>query len=135
MSDHRVVLDSYALLAYFEAEKGATRVQETLRDAEAGKVSLLMSTVNWCEVYYSIWRAKGEQAAEQCALVMDQLPIALVDIDRQLAHIAARFKANYPIALGDCLAAALATARDANVLTGDPEFKKLEREVPVEWIE
>ena len=38
--------------------------------------------------------------------------------------------ASYP----DCYAAALAALRDAAVVTGDPEFKRIEAEVKVQWL-
>ena len=54
-----LVLDSYALLSYFEDEPGADKVQRLLEQAAKGKVSLLMSIVNWGEVYYSLCRSRS----------------------------------------------------------------------------
>lgn len=45
-----------------------------------------------------------------------------------------RLKAKYPVAYADCFAAALATEKDARIVTGDPEFKKMEGEVKIEWL-
>jgi predicted nucleic acid-binding protein len=56
-----------------------------------------------------------------------------------LAHLeneerASKLKAKYPVAYADCFAASLAIAKDATVITGDPEFVKMEKEVKIEWI-
>ena len=51
MNPGRIVLDSYALIAYFENEKGADRVERFLHQAESSRTPLLLSIVNWGEVY------------------------------------------------------------------------------------
>lgn len=128
------VLDSYALLAYFEDEPGAEKVQRILEQAEKGKASLLMSVVNWGEVYYSLRRSKGAEKAEDSLLIIDQLPIKLVEVQRDFMYQVARLKANHPIALGDCFAAALAAEHSCPVITGDKEFQKLGKLLTVEWL-
>ncbi len=40
----------------------------------------------------------------------------------------------HSVAYADCFAAALGIIRKAKVVTGDPEFKKFEHLVPLEWI-
>ena len=90
--------------------------------------------VNWGEVYYILYRSKGEHTAEESKLVMDQLPITLVEAGKSLTYQAARLKAKYAVAFGDCFAAALAIVNESQVLTGDPEFERMEREVTVSWI-
>jgi len=79
-------------------------------------------------------RSKGEDIAEESILIVDQLPISIVDVGRHLGHRAAEVKARHPLAFGDCFAAALALMNGTCVLTGDPEFRRLEGEVTVEWI-
>lgn len=130
----RLVLDSYAIIAYLEDEKGAKKVQEVLAAGERGKLLLFMSIVNWAEVYYSMYRAKGEKTAQECILVIDQLPIKLVDVSRESAYQTARIKSVHSLALGDCFAATVAIENNCPVLTGDREFKKLKRKVKVSWL-
>jgi predicted nucleic acid-binding protein len=38
------------------------------------------------------------------------------------------------LSLADCFAAALAFIEEAELVTGDPEFKQVEGEVKIEWI-
>jgi ribonuclease VapC len=130
----KFVLDSYALIAYFEHGMGAEQIKRLLREAEAGNLSLLMSIVNWGEVYYILYRSKGERAAEESKLIMDQLPITLVEANRPVTYHAAKLKAKYAVAFADCFAAALAIVNRSQVVTGDPEFRKLEGEVSISWI-
>jgi len=52
----RYVLDSYAMIAYFEDEPGADRVAKILRQLIQGKAKGYMSVVNWGEVYYNTMR-------------------------------------------------------------------------------
>lgn len=128
------VLDSYAVLAYFEDEPGAEKVERLLEQAEKGKAGLLMSVVNWGEVYYSLRRSKGSDKAEDALLIIEQLPIKLVEVQKDFMYRVAQLKAHHPIALGDCFAAALAAERRCPVVTGDREFERLGKLVTVEWL-
>lgn len=131
-----LVLDSYALMVYFEDEPGADKVQRLLEQAEQGKkLSLLMSIVNWGEVYYSLCRSKGAEKAEDVLLIIEQLPIRLVEVEKDFMYRVAQLKARHSIALGDCFAAALAIERRCPVITGDKEFAKLGNLVSVDWLE
>ena len=75
MKPGKIVLDSYALIAYFEDESSADQVKELLQQAEEREKSLLMNIVNWGEVYYALSRSKGESKAEESILIIDQLPM------------------------------------------------------------
>ena len=129
-----LVLDSYALLAYFEDEPGAEKVQRLLEQAEKGKIGLLMSIVNWGEVFYSLCRSKGSEKAEDSLPIIEQLPITLVEVGKDFMYKVAQLKANYAIALGDCFAASLAAERRCPVITGDKEFEKLRELLTIEWM-
>ena len=128
------ILDSYALIAYMEDEPGAMKVVRLLDKAEKRELSVVMSIVNWGEVYYSIFRAKGEVKAEESLLIIEQLPLKIIEEDRRIMYEVAKLKANYSIALGDCFAAAVALKMNFPVVTGDKEFKKLKGKVKIEWI-
>ena len=59
------VLDSYALMAFFEDEPGADLVRELILRAEDDRVKLLISIVNLGEIWYSIARATSSKTADQ----------------------------------------------------------------------
>lgn len=129
-----VVLDSFALLAYFEKEPGWKRVIALLTGAAAEEHLLACTTVNWGEVLYITERVYGREKADAVSNVLDELPISWVDVDRRLAREAANFKVGGGLAYADCFAAALAYMRDGPVVTGDPEFARVEDTVTVEWL-
>ena len=132
--DKGYVLDSYALMAHFEQEPGAERVERLLKAARAGKTALYLTAVNLGEIYYSVVRERGLGKADETLTMIEELPISIVAADKTLAVLAGKIKAAHPIAYADCFAAALANQLNTKVVTGDPEFKKLENEVGIEWL-
>lgn len=132
--DSAYVLDSYALLAHFEDETGGEQVRKILKAAQAGKTRLFLSVINLGELYYNTLRERGREQAEEVRFVTEQLPITIVDADKDITLDAARLKAVHPVAYADCFAAALGVRKKARVVTGDPEFKKFGETVAVEWI-
>jgi len=119
------VLDASALMAFFENRAGAEQVEELLAKAADAKRPLLMSAVNWGEVYYSVWRARGEPAAAAKLQEIAQLPIQVVDVDMELARLAASLKAQHNLPYADCFAAALAQNRKATLVTSDKDFQRV----------
>ncbi len=128
------VLDSYALMAFFEDESGADTVRGLILKAEEDGVQLVMSVVNLGEVWYSIARTNSPQTADQYIGEIHGMAIEVVDVDWQLTRQAAIFKADGNISYADCFAAALAKSRKAELVTGDKEFKCLEDQIKIAWI-
>lgn len=128
------VLDSYALMAFFEDEPGADFVRGLIHKAVESDTNLLMSAVNLGEVWYSIAHTNSPEIADQYVHEIKGLGIEIVDVDWALTRQAAAFKANGNISYGDCFAAALAKSRKADLVTGDKEFKPLEGEIKIAWL-
>jgi ribonuclease VapC len=128
------VLDSSALMAFFEDRPGADQVEELLAKAAEAKRPLAMSVVNWGEVYYSVWRARGEKAAAAKLQEIAQLPIEIVSVDMELGKLAASLKAEHNLPYADCFAAALAQARKATLVTSDKDFERVGDIVRTIWI-
>jgi predicted nucleic acid-binding protein len=130
------VLDSWALIAFFEDEPAAGDVEKLLQQAADEKHKLLMSVVNWGEVYYNTMRAVSQEAAEQKAQEIAALPIDIIGVsdDLALARQAAIFKASHRMSYADCFAAALAKQQNAELITGDPEFKAVEKDIKIVWL-
>jgi uncharacterized protein with PIN domain len=128
------VLDSYALMAFFEDEPGADFVRGLIHKAVESDTNLLMSVVNLGEVWYSIARTNTPAIADQYIHEIKGMGIEIVDIDWALTRQAAAFKVNGNIAYGDCFAAALAKLRRAELVTGDKEFKSLDGEIKILWL-
>jgi predicted nucleic acid-binding protein len=128
------VLDSYSLIAYLEGEEGAERMVELFRIARDSGRDLLLSVINWGEVYYITLREAGRERAEQAAHIISTLPIQVLPVDLELTKVAAEFKAAKRMSYADCFAAALAKVRRAELVTGDGDFKMVEGEIKVLWI-
>ena len=128
------MLDSYAIMAFFEDEPGADFVRSLILQAEENKVELLMSVLNLGEVWYSIARTNSTEIADRYIHEIESMAIEIVDVDWQLTRQAAAFKVNGNISYADCFAAALAKNRKAELITGDAEFKVLQDEIKISWI-
>jgi ribonuclease VapC len=130
------VLDSWALIAFLEDEPAADEVEKLLQQAADERHKLLLSAMNWGEVYYNTMREVSQEAAEQKAQEIASLPIEIVGVGDDLALVrqAAIFKATHNMSYADCFAAALAKLRNAELVTGDPEFIAIEKEVKIAWL-
>jgi predicted nucleic acid-binding protein len=109
-------------------------VEELLSKAAEARRPLLMSVVNWGEVYYAIWRAHGEKAANAKLQETAQLPVELMDVDAELARLAASLKAQHNLPYADCFAAALAQTRKAAPVTTDKDFECVTRVLKILWL-
>ncbi len=127
------VLDSYALLAYFRDEPGAETVEKLLVKAAQGNKPLHMTEVNYAEVRYMTIRKDGKAAWDKAAELLKSLPIEFRAADRAVAECAADFKVKHRLSLADAFAAALAKLKKAQLVTGDPEFRALEKEIKINW--
>jgi ribonuclease VapC len=128
------VLDSFALIAYFRDEPGAETVENLLVTAGKKDSPLHMTDVNYAEVKYMIVRKDGGEAWEEAAKILEGLPIDFHPTNRALADSAADFKALFKLSLADAFAAALAKEKKAELVTGDSEFKPLEKEIKINWL-
>jgi predicted nucleic acid-binding protein len=128
------VLDSYSVIAYLEGGPGADNMIEMFQAARDSGRDLLLSVINWGEVYYITLREVGRERAEAVAHLISTLPIELVPADLELTKLAAELKAIKKMSYADCFAAALAKLRKAELVTGDEEFRQVEGEIKVRWI-
>jgi predicted nucleic acid-binding protein len=128
------VLDSWALMALYKDEPAADEVEERLAKASESGEFLSLCLINWGEVVYQFERLGGKAAAESVIAEIEQLPIELIPVDKALTRQAAAFKARGGLSYADCFAAALAKERKTELLTGDAEFRTLEKEIKICWL-
>lgn len=128
------VLDACALMAYLEKEPGYEKIKDLfVKAAESGK-NLLMTTVNWGEVFYILARDYGFDEAEKIQNLVDTFPVEFVPVDLVLAKQAALYKATKKLPYVDCFVAALVKLRRGELITCDKDFKVLENEIKISWI-
>lgn len=134
-----LVLDAWAMLAYFLVQPEAPPVRNYLRQAVHDQARLYISAINVAEVFYMTWRKKGRSKASQVVRVLGKLPLTIVPATLGRALRAAEIKAQYSSAkaqfsLADAFATALAEELGCPVVTGDPEFKLVETLVSIQWL-
>lgn len=129
-----IVLDSWAIMAYFEDEPAAETVADIIAEAHEEKTPLFMTVVNAGEIWYILARRTSESEANRGVHELRQLGIEFIDADWDLAHQAAGFKSKHKMSFADCFAAALAKGKKAQLITGDQEFKQVESEINITWL-
>ena len=128
------VFDSWALLAFLEDEPSAAKVEDLIAQANESRGRLLISVINLGEIWYSLARSRSEKAADQAVDEIVRLGFKTIGVDWPLTRQSASFKARYRLAYADCFAAALAKINQCPLVTGDPEFKQLKKEIQVLWV-
>jgi predicted nucleic acid-binding protein len=130
------VLDSFALLAYFEAESGSDQVRKLLESAQKERCHFYLCIINLGEIVYIVERERGLPKAQEVLARIDELPVETVDVDRHLTLAAAHLQTDSPIAYADCFAAALSQIKNAILVTGDSEFRKIKtgHNIQIEWL-
>jgi len=125
------VLDSFALLAYLKMEGKYKKVKDLLASDEV----LFMNDINIGEAFYVLAKERGFERADYFVnTVLPNLPIEVVPNTLQDVLEAARIKATHSISYADCFVVATALKKDAAIVTGDPEFKKVQKTVEIEWM-
>jgi len=128
----RFVLDANALIGLFEDREGtAGKVEHLLEQALRQDLPLLISAVNWGEVFYIAWRRHGEAKAWEADATLQEMPVTVISVDRERASRAGALKQKYGLGYADACAAELAIERGAWLVTPDPEFSKLGKALAV----
>ncbi len=128
------VLDSYAVITYLQRQPGYEEVSKIFEECVSKNREIFLSVVNWGEVIYTALRTGGEQKARLAEDAIRALPIQIIDVTKELTLQAAQLKANNRMSYADCFAAALAIKKKSNLVTGDKEFKQIEKIVRIKWI-
>jgi predicted nucleic acid-binding protein len=130
----RYVLDANALVGYLGQRPGSARVIALITQAAHSGQRLLVSVVNWGEVIYNVWTLRGETFARDTAVNLSRLPLDVVPVSQEDAFEAARLKAVHKLPYADSFAAALAFRERATLVTSDPHFERLGKQLPVLWL-
>jgi len=129
------VLDTFALIAHFDAEPGGESVSQLLIDAGNEEITIAMSLINVGEIFYITTRQQGISKAQIMLNDLRAFPIAFYDATGERILAAARLKAEYPISYADAFAASLAQELNASLVTGDPEFKTIKEKLSLFWLD
>jgi len=111
------VVDSSGWIEYFLGRPNAAFFRPVIHDT----AQLIVPTISLCEVFRYITRTAGRQAAEQAAAQMQRTQI--VDLDSNLATLAARLGLKHNLPLADSIVFATAQQHSARLYTQDSDFE------------
>jgi predicted nucleic acid-binding protein len=124
------VLDTSAVITYFEDEDGKDIVEELLISSASGSSRLLLPFSAAIEFYYINYNNIDEEIANQRFAMLMSFPLEIIkNIDVPYMIEAGRLKALYPISFADSLIAAYACLEDAPLVHKDPEYIELKEEI------
>ena len=128
------IFDSHALLKFFQKEKGYEKVIRLFEEIRKTGVAKYINAINLGEIIYSTKKEFGDQKKLEVLANIERLKFTILPISNDLVFQAAEYKAQYAISYADCLALASAVEQKAILVTGDPEFRKVEHLVDIVWI-
>lgn len=128
------IFDSHALLKFFQKEKDYEKVIHLLEEIKRSGVTKYINAINLGEIIYATKREFGDQKKLEVLANIERLNFTVLPIPNNLIFQAAEHKAQYNISYADCFALASAIEHKAILVTGDPEFKKVEHLVEIMWI-
>ena len=130
MENKRIILDTSAIITYFEGEEGKKTVEEFLIESASHEIELFIPFSAAIEFYYINFNSQGEETANQRFAMLMSLPVeVLKSIDEPYMIQAGRLKASYPISFADALIAAYVYLENASLVHKDPEYLALENEI------
>jgi len=121
----RHVLDANALYRFLMNQPGAQVVEDLFRRARDTGDTLLISVVNWGEIYYNVARTIGFAQAQIFMMQVRLLPVSVVIADEAVTEAAVRCKAAYGLPYADCFAAAVAGKGSVLVTSDVKDFRKV----------
>ena len=120
------ILDASALFRYLTNGEGAAIVEDLLLQASATSAPILMSAVNWGEVFYTLVKRIGLAKTDKLMIeLLDKIPISLVGVTAEDAVRAARLKAQYNLPYADAFAAALTGGQHVLVTADVGHFERV----------
>ncbi|MFQ5686292.1 MAG: type II toxin-antitoxin system VapC family toxin [Candidatus Scalindua sp.] len=128
------IFDSYSLLTYFQKEEGFDKVIKLLDYIKKNKLAMYLNAINLGELVYITKREFGDQKKLEILANIKRLNFTILPITNSLIFKAAEYKADYPMSYADCFALASAIEHKAMIVTGDPDFKRIEHLVKIIWI-
>jgi uncharacterized protein len=128
-----LVFDSWAVIAFFNSEASAEHVKSLLADSARRKNGWI-TAVNLGEVWYMLVRKRSVALANTAIAELEAIGIERIDADWPMVMQAAEYKSRHKISYADAFAAALAKQRNAELVTGDREFRALESEIRIHWL-
>lgn len=124
------VLDANALIRFFRREDGASKVRSLLVQADRGEVVLSISIINLAEVLYVAARTTSVAQVREAIRKIQPL-VKCVAPETEDALAAGELRLRYKLGLADSFAAELTMRMGATLVTADPEFARLGKQLKI----
>jgi ribonuclease VapC len=128
------VFDSHAMLKLFQKEKGYEKIVHLLEQIKKTGATKYINAINLGEIIYATKREFGDQKKVEVLANIERLNFSILPVPNSLIYQAAEYKALFSISYADCFALASAIEYNAVIVTGDPEFKKVEHLSRIIWV-
>ena len=121
----KFILDTSAILTWFEAEAGMERVKQIIQEEQ-----VYLPWIVLLEVNYITQQERGEIVSQNRYATLKKLFTNIIwEMDEPTLLTAARWKARYRVSFADAIIAAYAFRQEATLLHKDPEFEALPPQV------
>jgi predicted nucleic acid-binding protein len=118
------VLDTSAMLAFWNDERGADQVERMLKTAGSGS-KIYISFMTLMEGKYQLWRRVGKDTAGEFETMIRNLPLSRVDVTDSILNYAAEIKATTRLSVADSWIVATAMETGSALVHKDPEFEQV----------
>ena len=118
------------MIRYLTKGPGIERIDKLFALAQRGEASLSMSVINRGEALYSLAKRAGMLEAVAALRTIGRY-VESVDVTEEQADKAATLKFIYKLGFADCFAAELAMRTSATLVTADPDFAKLGKQLKI----
>jgi len=124
------VLDANAVIRYLSDGIGQEKVALLIHRAAKGEARLFISLINWGEALYTLARHVGLPRATEDLKSLGTL-VESTAVDEAQTESAAAIRLHYKLGYADCFAAALTMRMNATLVTADPDFEKVGKQLKV----
>ena len=128
------IYDSFAVLKLFQKERSYRRVARFLEEDLKREERPLLQIINFGEIIYRTKKDFGETAKTRAIQGVMRLGFTIIPASDDLVFAAAELKGSYTISYADAFLLATALREKARIVTGDPEFKKVETLCRIDWV-
>lgn len=124
------VLDTSALLTFWNDEDGAETVEQILRS----DTQVYVSFMSCMESRYRIWKNTGKEESEEFSRYLNLLPFKRIDITDLIFEKAIEIKATNSLSVCDSWIIATAIVTGSVLVHKDPEFEQVKTLVKLETL-
>ena len=130
----KCLLDAYGLLLFLQKEGPYQIIKTRFRDAQDNGNPILINEMSVGEIFHVTAHAHSIEKAEAFLPLLELLPLEIVSNNLESILQAARIKVQHALGYISALVTVTAERENAVLLTGDPEFQKVEEVIDIQWL-